>query len=96
MKAETFQPNIRGTVACMKILMMDIKGCEQLMSNYTYFADIWFSGVETAEWSMTEGLDSCVLVKTIHKFVSSYIIKVNERLSGRVISYSEYYSKSSW
>ena len=46
MKIEKNQKNIRGNAAFMKRIMMDTKGCGQLTSNDTYFADICFSGVE--------------------------------------------------
>ena len=51
----------------MKRLIMDTKGCVQLMSNYTYFYDIWFSGVKTAEEEIYEGVDYCGPGKTIQK-----------------------------
>ena len=38
-KAKKFQQHIRGTTACMKRLIMDTKGCDQMMSNGTYFSD---------------------------------------------------------
>ena len=52
MKTLTFQKYIGGTSECMKRLMMDTKGCGQLTSNDTYFADIWFSGLKTAGEAM--------------------------------------------
>ena len=72
MKTLTFQKYIGGTSECMKRLMMDTKGCGQLTSNNTYFADIWLNGLKTAgeamaQEAMAEGLDYCGPVKTIHK-----------------------------
>ena len=46
---------------------MDKKGCGRLMSNDTYFSDIWFSGVKTAEEEMDEGVDYYGPTKTSHK-----------------------------
>ena len=46
---------------------MTTKGWVQLNSNDTYFSDIWFSGVKTAEKKIAEGVYYCGLVKTIHK-----------------------------
>ena len=52
----------------MKIIIMAIKGCGQLKSRNTYFSDIWFSGVKTAEEAVSEVVDHCGTVKTIHGF----------------------------
>ena len=41
----------------MKRLMVDTKGCDQLMSNDNYFADRIFSGLKTAEELMAEVVD---------------------------------------
>ena len=51
----------------MKRPMMAIKGCDKMTSNDTYFPDIWFSGVKTAEEVMAEEVDSSRLLKTINK-----------------------------
>ena len=51
----------------MKRLEMDTKGCVQLTSNETYFADIWFISVETDKEEMTAGVDYCGPAKMIHK-----------------------------
>ena len=51
----------------MKILAMDTKGCGQLTSNDTYFDDICFSSVKTAEEAMAVGVNYYVPVKTSHK-----------------------------
>ena len=52
---------------CMKRLMMSTKGRGQLMSNDTYFYDIWFSGVKTAEDMTAEEIYYCKPVKKIYK-----------------------------
>ena len=49
MKKSKFQNVLGGTTACMKILAIANKGCVQLTSNDTYFADTWFSSVKTSE-----------------------------------------------
>ena len=67
MKTSKFQQKIRGTAACMKRPMMATKGCGQLTSNDTYFSDIWFSGVKTAEEVMSKVVDYYGKVKTSHK-----------------------------
>ena len=51
----------------MMRLMMATKGCGQLMSNDTYFFDIWFGRVKTAEQAIAEGVDYCGLLKTSHR-----------------------------
>ena len=51
----------------MKRLAIDTKGFGQLTSNYTYFADIWFSSVKTAEGMIAAGVDYCGPEKTSHK-----------------------------
>ena len=51
----------------MKRLAIDTKGCVQLTSNDTYFADSWFSYVKTAENMAAVGGDYCGLAKTSHK-----------------------------
>ena len=86
MKTSTFQNVLGGTTACMKRLTISTKGCGQLASNDTYFADSWFSSVKTAEEMATAGVDYCVPVKTIHKGFFSYVRKVDGSLAGRVIS----------
>ena len=67
MKASKCQQEIGGTAVWMKKLMMATKGCIQLVSNYTRFADNWFSGVKMSEVEMAEGVDYCRPVKMIHK-----------------------------
>ena len=57
MKTSIFQKYIGGNSACMKRLMMAKKGWYQLTSNNTYLVDILFSGMNTAEESMAEGVD---------------------------------------
>ena len=49
MKKSIFQSELGGTAACMKRLDIDTKGCGQLTSSDTYFADSWFSSVKSAE-----------------------------------------------
>ena len=61
-----FQQDIEGTAACMKRLIISTKGCNQLTSNDTYFADSWFSGLKTVDEVMAEGVYYCGPVKTIH------------------------------
>ena len=68
MKILGFQKDIRGTAECMRILEMDNKVCAQLTQNYTYFSDIWFSRLKTAEEAMTVGVYYCAPVKTSHNF----------------------------
>ena len=77
MKTSNFQKDIGETAACMKRLIVATKGCEQLISNETYFSDSYFSGVKTAEEAMTKGVDYCGLTKTIHK---GYCIATLEKL----------------
>ena len=67
MNTLTYQKQIRGTTEFMKRLMVATNECYQLTSNDTYFSDIWFSGVKTAEGAMVEGVDYCVPVNTSHK-----------------------------
>ena len=49
MKKSRFQSELGGTAACMKRLAIATKGCGQLTSNDTCFADSWFSSVKNAE-----------------------------------------------
>ena len=51
----------------MKRLAIATKGCGQLASNDTYFADSWFSSVKISEEMAAEGVNYCGPVKTIHK-----------------------------
>ena len=67
MNTLTYQKQIRGTTEFMKRLMVATNECYQLTSNDTYFSDIWFSGVKTAEGAMVEGVDYCGPVNTSHK-----------------------------
>ena len=67
MKTSKFQKDIGGTAACMKILDIDNKGCGQLTSNYTYFADSWFRSVKTSEDMAAAGVNYCGPAKTSHK-----------------------------
>ena len=49
METLEFQNISIGTSACMKIISIATKGCGQMTSNVTYFADSWFSSVKTAK-----------------------------------------------
>ena len=87
MNTSEFKTYLGGTAVCMKRIAMANKGCGQLTSNETYFADIWFIPIKTADEAMAAGLYYCGPVKTSHKgFFFSYVRKVDERLAGRVIS----------
>ena len=81
-----FQKYLGGTATYTKRVEMATKGCGQLTSNYTYFADSWLSSVKTAEQAMATGVEYCGMLKTIDKGFSRYVIKLNERLARRVIS----------
>ena len=48
-KTSKFKIVLGSTTACMKRLDITAKGCDQLTSNDTYFADSWFSYVKNAE-----------------------------------------------
>ena len=67
MKTSKFQKILEGITVCMKRLYIATKGCGQLTSNNTYFSDIWFSSVNTAEEMAAAGVDYFGPVKTIHK-----------------------------
>ena len=67
MNKKKFQSVMGGTDACMKRLAIATKGCGQLTSTDTYFADSWFSSVKTAEEMAAAGVDYCVPVKTSRK-----------------------------
>ena len=56
-KKLTFQSELGGTAACMKRLAIATKGCDQLTSNDTYFADSWFSSVKTDEEMAASGVN---------------------------------------
>ena len=51
----------------MRRIAIDNKEYGQLTSNYTYFSDIWFSSIKTAEESMAAGVDYFGPLKTSHK-----------------------------
>ena len=61
------QQDIGGTEACIKILMRGKKWCDKLLSNNTFFADIWFRGVKTTKEEITKGVDFYGLANTSHK-----------------------------
>ena len=67
MKTSEFNKYIGGTDVCMKRLVMATKGCGQLTSHDTYFADSWFSYVKNSEEMVAAGVDYCGTVKTSHK-----------------------------
>ena len=56
-----------GTDACMKRLAVATKGCGQLTSNDTYFADSWFSYAKTAEEMAAAEVGYCGPAKMSHK-----------------------------
>ena len=62
-----FQQDIGGTDACMKRVMKATKGCGQLSSNDTFFADSYNRRVKTLEEANAEGVDYCRPVKTSNK-----------------------------
>ena len=49
MKTSKFQKDLGGTTMSIKRLSIATKECGQLTSNDTYFSDIWFSFIKTAE-----------------------------------------------
>ena len=55
---------------------MNTKGCGQLTSNETYFADIWFSGMKTAVETMNFGVNYCGPSKTSHKAFCLDILEI--------------------
>ena len=67
MKTSNFQNVLGGTAACIKRLAIATKGCGQLTSEDTYFADSWFSSVKTSGEMAAAGVDYCGPVKTSHK-----------------------------
>ena len=72
MKTSEFQKYLGGTPACMKRPVMATKGCCRLTSKDTYFSDIWFSSVKTAEEAMAAGVDYCRPIEDkIQGFLSS-------------------------
>ena len=81
----------------MKRLAISTKGCGQLTSNDTYFSDLCFDFVKTAEDMAAAGVNYCGPVKTSHKgnFLAT-LENLMKDSTGGVISCSEEYSKSSW
>ena len=57
MKISIFKKKVRGTAECINRQTMATKGFGQLKSNDTYFADIWFIEMKTAEEVMDERVD---------------------------------------
>ena len=79
-----FSKYIGVNTACMKRLAIATKGCGQLASNDTYFADIWFIFVKTAEDMAAAGVDYFGPVKTSHKgFYLTTLEKLMKDLLGR-------------
>ena len=60
MKKLSFKSELGGTAECMKRLALATKGCGQLTSNDTYFADSWFSSVKAAEKMAAAGVNYCL------------------------------------
>ena len=72
------------------------KGCGKMLSNETYFAEIWFSGVKTTDEAISEGGGYCEPVQMINKgnFLGM-LEKVDEVVAMRVLScYEDYYNNS--
>ena len=67
MQVLAFQKYLGGTDACTKRLSISTKGCGQLTSNDTYFADRWFSSVKTSKEAMDTRVDYCGRAKTSQK-----------------------------
>ena len=66
MGTSEFQQEFGGTTVCIKRLMTK-KGVGNFCQNDTYFDDIWFSGVKTAEEENEEELYYCGPVNIRHK-----------------------------
>ena len=77
MKIQSFQQEIVGTSACMKIIIRGKKVCGKLLSDNKLFADIGFSGVKTDEWSISQGVDYCGLINMGHKL---FCLSIFEKL----------------
>ena len=73
MKTLKFQNVLGGTTDCMKRLAIVTKGCGQLTSNNTYFADRWFSSVKTDEEMAPAGVNYCGLVKVGDNVTPRYL-----------------------
>ena len=67
MKESNVQQDIGGTTACIKRITKDAKGCDQMSSNDTLFANIWLSRFKAAEEENAEGVDYFRPVKTSYK-----------------------------
>ena len=67
MKTSNFQNVLGGITAYMKRIAIATKGCGQLTSKDTYFADSWFSSIKTYEEMAAAGVDYCGPAKTSHK-----------------------------
>ena len=75
MKTSKFQKDIGVTTVCINSLSIATKVCGQLTPNDTYFSDICFSSVKTAEEAMSAGVDYYGLVKTIYKGICLSILE---------------------
>ena len=67
MKTSKYQKDLGGYTVFVKRLAIATKGCGQLTSNDTCFADSWISSVKTAEEAMAAGVNYFRPVKTSHK-----------------------------
>ena len=81
-KTSKYQNFLGGTTVCMKRLAISTKGCSQLTSNDTYFADRWFSSVKTAEYIAASGVDYCGPVKTSNKVFLATLEKLKKDWPG--------------
>ena len=62
-----FQKDLGGTTVYTKRLDIATKECGQLTSNYTYFAENWFSYVKTYEEIAAAGVNYFGPTKMTHK-----------------------------
>ena len=67
MKTSIFLKYLGGTAVCIRRIMMDIKGCDELTSIDTHFYDNWSIGVKMAEEVMAWRVNYYRPVKTSHK-----------------------------
>ena len=67
MKTSGFQYDIGGMDNGINRIMKATKGCSQMSQNNTFFDDIWFSEVKTAEDKNADVVDYFRLAKTSHK-----------------------------
>ena len=76
-----------GTVEFMNRLTRGTNGCGQLLLNDTYFSDICFSVVKTAQDYLSDLVYYCRTLNTIHKVFTIYVQNFDEIVSGRVSSF---------